>query len=186
MTTKKAEVKATPTTIEVRMTESYSTWVVHESMEINIADYPELEGMTEDEMTDYITSNASDMKSSNEEWYDSLYEELKPYSTKISSSKSVSLSFNNKEACSYSSLIMMSSTKSVSGDSSNGFNLSGIKSARVCKLPSSPRMIGASKEMESFSMEFFILLADDIAVARCLLQTKLTQKFLNVVSLVGS
>jgi 3-methyladenine DNA glycosylase/8-oxoguanine DNA glycosylase len=76
MTTKKAEVKATPTTIEVRMTESYSTWVVHESMEINIADYPELEGMTEDEMTDYITSNASDMKSSNEEWYDSLYEEL--------------------------------------------------------------------------------------------------------------
>lgn len=34
MTTKKAEVKATPTTIEVRMTESYSTWVVHESMEI--------------------------------------------------------------------------------------------------------------------------------------------------------
>lgn len=76
MTTKKAEVKATPTTIEVRMTESYSTWVVRESMEINIADYPELEGMTEDEMTDYITSNASDMKSSNEEWYDSLYEEL--------------------------------------------------------------------------------------------------------------
>ena len=75
-TEKKAEVKTTPTTIEVRMTESYSTWVVRESMEINIADYPELEGRTEDEMTDYITSNASDMKSSNEEWYDSLYDEL--------------------------------------------------------------------------------------------------------------
>ena len=76
MTTKKAEVKATPTTIEVRMTESYSTWVVRESMEINIADYPELEGMTEEEMSDYIISNASDMKPTNEEWYDSLYEEL--------------------------------------------------------------------------------------------------------------
>ena len=68
--------ETTPKTIEVRMTESYSTWVVHESMEINVADYPELEGMTEDEMSDYILSNASDMKSSNEEWYDSLYDEL--------------------------------------------------------------------------------------------------------------
>jgi hypothetical protein len=69
-------IETTPKTIEVRMTESYSTWVVHESMEINVADYPELEGMTEDEMSDYILSNASDMKSSNEEWYDSLYDEL--------------------------------------------------------------------------------------------------------------
>ena len=68
--------ETTQKTIEVRMTESYSTWVVHESMEINVADYPELEGMTEDEMTDYILANASDMKSSNEEWYDSLYDEL--------------------------------------------------------------------------------------------------------------
>jgi len=63
-------------TIEVRMTESYSTWVVRESMEINVEDYPELEGMTEEEMTDYIVSNASEMKPSNEEWYDSLYDEL--------------------------------------------------------------------------------------------------------------
>ena len=68
--------ETTPKTIEVRMTESYSTWVVRESMEINVEDYPELAGMTEEEMTDYIMSNASDMKSSNEEYYDSLYEEL--------------------------------------------------------------------------------------------------------------
>ena len=66
----------TPKTISVRITESYSTWVVRESLEINVENYPELEGMTEEEMTDYILSNASDMKSSNEEWYDSLYEEL--------------------------------------------------------------------------------------------------------------
>jgi len=63
-------------TIEIRMTESYSTWVVRESMEINVEDYPELEGMTEEEMTDYIMCNASDMKPTNGEWYDSLYEEL--------------------------------------------------------------------------------------------------------------
>jgi hypothetical protein len=68
--------ETTPKTIEVRVTESYSTWVVRESIEINVSDYPELEGMTEEEMTDYITSNASDMKASNEEYYDSLYEEL--------------------------------------------------------------------------------------------------------------
>jgi hypothetical protein len=59
-------------TIEIRMTESYSTWVVRESMEINVEDYPELEGMTEEEMTDYIMCNASEMKPTN----DALYEEL--------------------------------------------------------------------------------------------------------------
>jgi hypothetical protein len=63
-------------TIEIRMTESYSTWVVRESLEINVENYPELEGMTEEEMTDYIMCNASDMKPTNDEWYDSLYEEL--------------------------------------------------------------------------------------------------------------
>jgi hypothetical protein len=68
--------ETTPKTIEVRMTESYSTWVVRESIEINVEDYPELSGMTEEEMTDYIMSNASDMKASNEDYYDSLYEEL--------------------------------------------------------------------------------------------------------------
>lgn len=68
--------ETTPKTIEVRMTESYSTWVVRESLEINVEDYPELEGMTEEEMTDYIMSNASDMKPTNDDYYESLYEEL--------------------------------------------------------------------------------------------------------------
>ena len=68
--------ETTPKTIEVRVTESYSTWVVRESIEINVEDYPELSGMTEEEMTDYIMSNASDMKPTNDEYYDSLYEEL--------------------------------------------------------------------------------------------------------------
>ena len=68
--------ETTPKTIEVRMTESYSTWVVRESLEINVENYPELEGMTEEEMTDYIMSNASDMKPTNDDYYESLYEEL--------------------------------------------------------------------------------------------------------------
>jgi hypothetical protein len=68
--------ETTPKTIEVRMTESYSTWVVRESLEINVENYPELEGMTEEEMTDYIMSNASDMKPTNDDYYSDLYEEL--------------------------------------------------------------------------------------------------------------
>ena len=62
-------------TISVRITESYSTWVVRESIELNIEDYPELMGMDEDEIRDYIKCNSGDMKS-NDEYSDSLYDEL--------------------------------------------------------------------------------------------------------------
>jgi len=72
-TSKKVE---SPKTISVRMTESYSTFVSHESVELNVEDYPELEGMTEEEMKDYILSNASDMKPTNDEYYSDLYDEL--------------------------------------------------------------------------------------------------------------
>lgn len=66
----------TPKTIEIRATESYSTFVVHDSIQLNVEDYPELEGMTEEEMKDYILSNASEMKPTNDEYYSDLYEEL--------------------------------------------------------------------------------------------------------------
>jgi hypothetical protein len=62
--------------IKVRMTESYRTYVVRESIEINVDDYPELDGMSDEDIQDYIILNASDMKPTNEEWYDSLYDEL--------------------------------------------------------------------------------------------------------------
>ena len=65
----------TPKTISVGLTESYSTWVVRESIEINIEDYPELVGMNEEEIQDYIRCNSGDMKS-NDEYSDSLYDEL--------------------------------------------------------------------------------------------------------------
>ena len=62
--------------IEVRITESFVTWVVRDSIKINVEDYPELNGMSEEDMKDYIMSNASEMKPTNEDWGDSLYDEL--------------------------------------------------------------------------------------------------------------
>lgn len=65
----------TPKTIIVRMVEYYNTMLVKEPVEINVEDYPELNGMTEEEMQEYISENWNDMKPTNEEWYESLWEE---------------------------------------------------------------------------------------------------------------
>ena len=67
--------KTTPKTISVGLTESYSTWIVREAIELNIEDYPELEGMNKEEIRDYIRCNSGDMKSG-DEYSDSLYHEL--------------------------------------------------------------------------------------------------------------
>jgi alpha-D-ribose 1-methylphosphonate 5-triphosphate diphosphatase PhnM len=67
----------TPKTITVRMTESYSTWIVRESVELNVEDYPELKGMTQEEMEEYISENWDSMKSTNDSLYDSLVEECR-------------------------------------------------------------------------------------------------------------
>ena len=71
----KQEETTIPETMEVRYTESYSTYVSRESVTITIADYPELEGMSEDEIRDYITSNAEEMASPYD-WAENLYEAL--------------------------------------------------------------------------------------------------------------
>ena len=65
----------TPKTIAVFATEYYETSIVREPIELNIEDYPELDGMTTEEVIDYVESNAWDMKPTNED-YDSLAEEL--------------------------------------------------------------------------------------------------------------
>ena len=65
----------TSKTISVKMVEYYHTMVVREPIEIKVENYPELNGMSEEEMKDYIKENWSDMKSTNEQWYDSLYDE---------------------------------------------------------------------------------------------------------------
>lgn len=68
--------KETPKTISVFATEYYETSLIREAVELNVDDYTELEGMTREEAIDYIESNAWEMKSTNEEMYESLGEEL--------------------------------------------------------------------------------------------------------------
>ena len=65
----------TPKTIAVFATEYYETSITREPVELNLADYPELEGMTTEEAIDYVESNAWKMKST-DDGYDSLAEQL--------------------------------------------------------------------------------------------------------------
>mgnify|MGYP003350225716 CR=1 FL=1 len=48
--------------LTVRICESQSTWVVRDSIEITVADYPELEGMSDEEIVAYINENAYDFE----------------------------------------------------------------------------------------------------------------------------
>ena len=67
----------TPKTIKVKMTESYSTWIVRESVELNVEDYPELSGMSQLEMEEYISENWDSMKAPDDSSYDSLLEQCR-------------------------------------------------------------------------------------------------------------
>jgi hypothetical protein len=63
--------------IRINVEETFTTTITRESMEIDTNDYPELEGMTEDEVSDYIDNNVWDMKPvDNTGLYSSLGEEL--------------------------------------------------------------------------------------------------------------
>ena len=70
------EKQEIPKKISVFATEYYETSLFREAVELNVEDYTELEGMTREEAIDYIESNAWEMKSTNEEMYESLGEEL--------------------------------------------------------------------------------------------------------------
>lgn len=50
--------------LRVFYTEGYNTWVVKEAVEINTDDYPELNGLSNEEIEKYLTNNADKMKSS--------------------------------------------------------------------------------------------------------------------------
>lgn len=66
----------TPKTISFRMVEHFRTMVVREPIEINVEDYPELNGMTEEEMQDYISENWYDMNPTGKvDYVESLLEE---------------------------------------------------------------------------------------------------------------
>ena len=70
------QTETTQKTIAVFATEYYETSIVREPIELNIEDYPELDGMTAEEAIDYVESNAWEMPSTNPEMYDSLADEL--------------------------------------------------------------------------------------------------------------
>ena len=62
--------------IKIYQTESYITYVVREGITIDLDDYPELEGMSNEDIVGYLESNSYDMKSQNVDSYDSLSDEL--------------------------------------------------------------------------------------------------------------
>lgn len=67
--------------LKVYYTEGYSMYIVKAPVEIDTDDYPELAGLSNDEIAKYITDNAIDMKSSTGDepdrysLYDECYEE---------------------------------------------------------------------------------------------------------------
>lgn len=65
----------TPETIEVRVVEYFNTMVVRDTVTLNVSDYPELDGMSEEEIKEYIKSNYGRMVSSTGvDLHDELYE----------------------------------------------------------------------------------------------------------------
>lgn len=59
------------------MLESHCIAIWHAPVTITVSDYPELEGMTEEEMKKYIQDNFWDMKPIEEDLYsESLYDDL--------------------------------------------------------------------------------------------------------------
>jgi hypothetical protein len=48
---------------------------VHDKVELNVSDYPELKGLSDNEITYYVTENCHNMKSFKPE-YESLWHEL--------------------------------------------------------------------------------------------------------------
>jgi hypothetical protein len=72
-----SEQTENPKTIAVFAREYYETSITIEPVELNLEDYPELEGMSKEEAIDYVEFNASEMKPTNDEFgYDSLEEQL--------------------------------------------------------------------------------------------------------------
>ena len=49
---------------------------VHEKIELNVSDYPELEGLSDKEITYYVTENCHTMRSTKPDLYSSLWREL--------------------------------------------------------------------------------------------------------------
>ncbi len=71
--------------------ETFTTTLTRETIIIDTDDYPELEGMDEDQISDYIDENAWSMKPTEDGIYSSLGEELSdqsPYDEHIGGEES--------------------------------------------------------------------------------------------------
>ena len=62
--------------LKIYVEETFTTIATREHIEIDTDNYPELEGMTEDEISDYIDEHVWDMKPTEDGIYSSLGEEL--------------------------------------------------------------------------------------------------------------
>lgn len=62
-------------TFTVCATESYCSYIIREDITIDVNDYPELEGMTDEEIVEYIEQNSETMYKNGEEDY-SLWDEM--------------------------------------------------------------------------------------------------------------
>jgi hypothetical protein len=62
--------------IKIYQTEQFTTYVVRDSITIDLDDYPELKEMDNNEIMDYLISNSSEMKPQNDKYYISLSDEL--------------------------------------------------------------------------------------------------------------
>lgn len=64
------------TKIKIYQTEEFTTYIVREPITIDLDDYPELEGMSNEEIVYHLEGNSSDMKPEDGDNYDSLSDEL--------------------------------------------------------------------------------------------------------------
>jgi hypothetical protein len=71
------QTEQTPKTIAVFSREYYETSITKQPVELTLSDYPELDGMTQEEAINYVEVNAWEMKPTNDEYgYASLAEQL--------------------------------------------------------------------------------------------------------------
>ena len=63
-------------TFKVCATESYCSYLIREDITIDVDDYPQLQGMTDEEILEFIEFNASDMYKEGDEGSWSLWDEM--------------------------------------------------------------------------------------------------------------
>jgi hypothetical protein len=63
-------------TFKVCATESYCSYLIREDITIDVDDYPQLQGMTDEEILEFVEFNASDMYKEGDEGSWSLWDEM--------------------------------------------------------------------------------------------------------------